>query len=64
MTDTEESRKVFSILNDKSGKKGEKMGFIKRVTLIVLLLSGFAVWGCTGLGPHTERLCRGFLFLS
>jgi len=40
------------------------MGFIKRVTLIVLLLSGFAVWGCTGLGPHTERLCRGFLFLS
>ena len=29
------------------------MGFTKRLTLTVLLLSLFALWGCAGIGPHT-----------
>lgn len=31
----------------------QNMGFIRRLTLTVLSLGLFALWGCTGLGPHT-----------
>jgi hypothetical protein len=29
------------------------MGFIKRLTLVVLSLGLFSLWGCAGIGPHT-----------